>query len=159
MRFKKFTALALAVVTAASVAMTGCGSRIDEDAVVATLGDKEISLGLANFMAQYTAVSYDSYITMGYAKENMWSQDLSGNGKTMQDNVKDGILTQIQTNYLLEDHMKDYGVEITDESFLILILRHSSSWMITVRKQSDHGCQERIRSRNASTEPDSEEDA
>ena len=51
MRFKKFTALALAVVTAASVAMTGCGSRIDEDAVVATLGDKEISLGLANFMA------------------------------------------------------------------------------------------------------------
>ena len=29
MRFKKFTALALAVVTAASVAMTGCGSRID----------------------------------------------------------------------------------------------------------------------------------
>ena len=30
----------------------------------------------------------------------MWSQDLSGNGKTMQDNVKDGILTQIQTNYL-----------------------------------------------------------
>ena len=106
MRFKKFTALALAVVTAASVAMTGCGSRIDEDAVVATLGDKEISLGLANFMAQYTAVSYDSYITMGYAKENMWSQDLSGNGKTMQDNVKDGILTQIQTNYLLEDHMK-----------------------------------------------------
>ena len=89
MRFKKFTALALAVVTAASVAMTGCGSRIDEDAVVATLGDKEISLGLANFMAQYTAVSYDSYITMGYAKENMWSQDLSGNGKTMQDNVKD----------------------------------------------------------------------
>ena len=57
MRFKKFTALALAVVTAASVAMTGCGSRIDEDAVVATLGDKEISLGLANFMAQYTAVS------------------------------------------------------------------------------------------------------
>lgn len=115
MRFKKFTALALAVVTAASVAMTGCGSRIDADAVVATLGDKEISLGLANFMAQYTAVSYDSYITMGYAKENMWSQDLSGNGKTMQDNVKDGILTQIQTNYLLEDHMKDYGVEITDE--------------------------------------------
>jgi len=115
MRFKKFTALALAVVTAASVAMTGCGSRIDEDAVVATLGDKEISLGLANFMAQYTAVSYDSYITMGYAKENMWSQDLSGNGKTMQDNVKDGILTQIQTNYLLEDHMKDYGVEITDK--------------------------------------------
>lgn len=115
MRFKKFTALALAVVTAASVAMTGCGSRIDEDAVVATLGDKEISLGLANFMAQYTAVSYDSYITMGYAKENMWSQDLSGNGKTMQDNVKDGILTQIQTDYLLEDHMKDYGVEITDE--------------------------------------------
>lgn len=31
MRFKKFTALALAVVTAASVAMTGCGSRIDEE--------------------------------------------------------------------------------------------------------------------------------
>ena len=109
MRFKKFTALALAVVTAASVAMTGCGSRIDEDAVVATLGDKEISLGLANFMAQYTAVSYDSYITMGYAKENMWSQDLSGNGKTMQDNVKDGILTELKANNLSDDYTNAYG--------------------------------------------------
>ena len=36
MRFKKFTALALAVVTAASVAIKGCGSRIDEDSFVAT---------------------------------------------------------------------------------------------------------------------------
>ena len=45
----------------------------------------------------------------------MWSQDYSGDGKTMEDMVKDQVMESIETDYLLEDHMADYNVEITDE--------------------------------------------
>ena len=114
MKIKKLVSLSLAVVTAASVALTGCGSRIDADKIVATLDDKEISLGLANFMAQYKAITYDSFY-LSYAGEDMWSQDLSGSGSTMQDNVKDSVLEEIETDYLLDAHMADYGVEITQD--------------------------------------------
>lgn len=103
---------ALAAVTAASLALSGC-SRIDEDAVVATLNGEEISLGLANFMAQYTAASYSTY--MSYFGEDMWSQDLYGDGSTMQESVKTDVLDQIELAYLLEDHMEEYDVDITQE--------------------------------------------
>ncbi len=55
MKIQKLTALVLAGCLSASVLFTGCGKGIDQDAVAAKLGDQEISLGLANFMAQYQA--------------------------------------------------------------------------------------------------------
>ena len=107
MKIKRLTALLLTGVLAASFTLGGCGSKeVDPEAVVATLNGKEIKLGLANFMAQYQAVTYDAY---------MWSQDYSGDGKTMEDMVKDQVMESIETDYLLEDHMADYNVEITDE--------------------------------------------
>ena len=57
MNWKKGTSLVLAGVMASSVLVAGCGKSIDQDAVVATLGEKEISLGFANFMAQYQAIT------------------------------------------------------------------------------------------------------
>ncbi len=114
MNWKKRTALALAGLMSASVLFAGCGKGIDKDAVVATLGDKEISLGLANFMAQYQAVSYDNMF-LSYSGEQMWSNDLFGTGQTMTETVKADVLDAIETNYLLEQHMGDYKVEITDE--------------------------------------------
>ncbi|MGN0342360.1 MAG: peptidyl-prolyl cis-trans isomerase [Roseburia sp.] len=112
MKIKRVISAALAAVTAASLALSGC-SRIDEDAVVATLDGQEISLGLANFMAQYTAASYSAY--MAYFGEDMWSQDLYGDGGTMQESVKSDVLDQIELAYLLEAHMEEYDVEITQE--------------------------------------------
>lgn len=114
MNWKKRTALVLTGVMSASVLVAGCGKSIDKDAVVATLGDKEISLGLANFMAQYQAVSYDNMF-LSYSGEDMWSNDLFGTGQSMTETVKEDVLEAIETNYLLEQHMGDYNVEITDE--------------------------------------------
>ena len=45
----------------------------------------------------------------------MWSQDLSGSGSTLTDTVKDQVMETLETDYLLEDHMADYGVTVTDE--------------------------------------------
>lgn len=116
MKMKKLVTLTLAVVTAASVALTGCGKGIDEDAVVATLGDKEISLGLANFMAQRTALTYnDYYVTVAEGKvREMWQQDMTGTGVTLEDTVKNAILEQLHVSYLFEQYMEDYDVEITE---------------------------------------------
>lgn len=114
MKMKKILTLTLAAGMAASVAMTGCGNRINDNDVVATLDGEDIPLGLANFMAQYTAVSYDA-IYLSYMGEDMWTQDPNNAGTTMADSVRDSIVRQLQTNYLLEAHMEDYGVTITDE--------------------------------------------
>lgn len=114
MNWKKGMALVLAGAMSSSVLLAGCGKSIDKDAVVATLGDKEISLGLANFMAQYQAITYDSLFLSSYG-EQMWSQDVFGSGTTMTESVKDNVMEQLELDYLLEQHMEDYNVEITDE--------------------------------------------
>ena len=116
MKIKKITAVLLSFVLCTSFALAGCGSKtIDPNAVVATLNGKEIKLGLANFIAQYNAVTYDAYYSAYMGGANMWSQDYSGEGKTMEDTVKDQVMDTIETNYLLEEHMADYKVEITEE--------------------------------------------
>ena len=112
MRRKRIAALALAVSLTAGTALTGCGSALDSDAVVATVNGKEISLGLANCLAQYTAVTYDTYY-MQYFGADMWTRDTGGT--TMTDSVKDNTLEQLEEYYLLEEHMGDYGVELTAE--------------------------------------------
>ena len=113
MRLKKTAALALTGAIVAGLALTGCGSA-DPEATVATVNSMPISLGLANFAAQYTAVDYDTYY-MSYFGQDMWSSDPSGNGKTMTDSVKSNTLEKLEEYYLLEQHMADYGVVLTDE--------------------------------------------
>lgn len=115
MKAKKVTALALAAVMGTAV-LTGCGSKsVDADAIVARMDDDQVvRLGVANFMARYTQSSYDS-IYVSYFGEDYWSQDMSGEGKTMEADVKEQILDTLKTYYALEAHMEDYGVEITKE--------------------------------------------
>ena len=113
MKLKRISAVALAGVITAGMALTGCGS-LDPEATVATVNGIPISLGLANFAAQFTAVDYDTYY-MSYFGQDMWSSDPSGNGETMTDSVKNNILDTLEEYYLLEQHMADYGVVLTDE--------------------------------------------
>lgn len=113
MKMKKLTAFVLAGAMALSVALTGCGNAIDPNAVGATLNGEEISLGFMNFMAKYQQAMTDmQYVPM--FGPDMWTLEIS-EGKTMEDSTKDGVAESIETIYLLEDHMADYGVEITED--------------------------------------------
>lgn len=116
MKRKKITAILLAGACFASLALSGCGDKIDENATVATLGDQQISLGYANFVAHYTQMNYDSFFTSYYG-EGYWTNEeyADEDGKTMQDSVKESVMDDIEIGYLLEAHMADYGVEITDD--------------------------------------------
>lgn len=46
--------------------------------------------------------------------DNMWTQEVS-EGKTYEDNVKDSVMDALQQMYILEDHMAEYEVALTDE--------------------------------------------
>lgn len=113
MNVKKLTTCLAAAAVACSVALTGCGSTIDADAVGATLNGKDISLGFMNFVAKFQQASYDP-MYVGYFGADYWSQEVS-EGVTMEDSTKKSVADNIELLYLLEEHMADYGIEISEE--------------------------------------------
>lgn len=111
MKLKKLAALVLAGALCIS-AFTGCG--MDANKTVATLGEQNVSAGIANFFCKYQkAIMDDMYL--GYFGENMWSTDLYGTGSTMEEDVKDSVMTSLHELYTLKAHMADYNVELTEE--------------------------------------------
>lgn len=118
MKCKKMAAVLLAGAVLASAAMTGCGTdtNIDPDAAVATLGDKEVSLGYANFAARYQQATYDQMFVNYYGTEYWHSDQFKDEeGNDLEAATKKMIMDDIELNYLLEAHMADYGVEISEE--------------------------------------------
>ena len=108
---KRLFALALAGVLAAAT-LTGCGS-LKGDETVATVDDTKIDADLANFFARYTQATYETYYS-AYLGENMWNSDAS-DGETYEESVKSSVLKSLEDMILLEKHMEDYDVSITDE--------------------------------------------
>lgn len=113
MKLKKLSILVLSGVLVTGTLLTGCGS-INPDKTVATVNGTEISLGLANYMAQYTAVDYDTYY-MSYFGQDMWTKQSGDNAETMTDRVKANTLQSLEEYYLLEEHMDEYGVSLTED--------------------------------------------
>ena len=108
---KRLFTLALAGVLAAAT-LTGCGS-LKGDETVATVDDTKIDADLANFFARYTQATYETYYS-AYLGEDMWNSDAS-DGETYEESVKSSVLKSLEDMILLEKHMKDYDVSITDE--------------------------------------------
>ena len=95
--------------------MVGCGSKpLDGSQVVATVGEKEVTLGEANFLLRYQQVQteyyYESLLGTG-----IYEMDLYGTGSTYGDEFKADVMGQIQEYYVVEQKAADYGVALTDE--------------------------------------------
>ena len=98
---KSITVLAAAgVLTAMTV--TGCGSKLNSDETVATVGDEKITLGVANFYARFQQGQYETYYAsmMGTTGEDMWTQEVS-DGKTFESQTKKTLLENLENMYLL----------------------------------------------------------
>ena len=108
---KRFMVLALAGLMAVST-FTGCG-KIKDDEVVATVDGEDIPAGLANFYARMTQAQYETWYA-GYMGDNMWSGEAE-EGKSYEESVKDQIMEDLQNMYLLEDHMKDYDITVSEQ--------------------------------------------
>ncbi len=115
MKHKKVTAFLLAGSMAAALMLGGCGSKIDSDAIVATCGDQELTLGYLNFCLHYDQVTYDSFYVYYYGATDYWHSAMDDEGTTMEDSVKDTVLTVAEMNCLLAEHMDDYDVVVTEE--------------------------------------------
>lgn len=107
----------LAAGMCASMAMgllTGCSSSTDD--VVAKMGDTELTLGEANFMLRYSQARTQSYLGAMFGEgANVFQQDLTGSGQAYGETVKESVLTDLKNMTILEQHMSDYNVELTDE--------------------------------------------
>ncbi len=113
MKAKKTISLLLAAAVSA-MAIAGCGS-VNPTETVATVNGRAIEAGLVNFVAQNTAASYDTYMASYYGAD-MWDQEMgSTEGETLADEVRKEAVEEVEFQYLLEEHMGDYGVTITDE--------------------------------------------
>ncbi len=116
MKMRKYATAAAALLLVCTTGLTGCA--MNKDAKLATIFEGEsqetISLGYGNFVAKYSQALYDeTYIN--YFGEDMWSQDLYGEGNTFEEDVKSNVLEQIEESYLLKAHASEYDVTITDE--------------------------------------------
>ena len=115
---KKMVKTAGLTALSAVVLMTGCG-KINPNETLVTIntgdGTKDtITLGYGNFAARYQQAMYDQYL-LAYYGEDMWKQDMTGSGSTLEGDTKDGVLEDLEAQYLTKLHASDYGVEISEE--------------------------------------------
>ena len=115
-QFGKKAAVLTAAGVLAAMSVTGCSGSIDTDAVVATVGDEDITLGVANFYARMMQGQYETYYAgmMGTTAEEMWSQD-AGDGKTYEESMKDSILESLENMYIISQHAQDYEVTLSED--------------------------------------------
>ena len=112
--------VALVAVAALSIsALVGCQKQkpIDNKEIVMTVGDKQVELGLANFVVRYMQSAEEANIEMyqmyGYAMD--WDMEVDEDGTTYEESMKNSVLESIQQLYVLDAHSADYEVALTEE--------------------------------------------
>lgn len=111
---KKRIAMFVTAAAMAATAVTGCGSKINNDAVVATVGEDKVTMGVANFFARYQQAVYEAQLSMYTGGKNFWDQKVTDT-ETWEQNVKESVLDDLERMYVLEDHMSEYKVALTDD--------------------------------------------
>ncbi|MEE1015074.1 MAG: SurA N-terminal domain-containing protein [Lachnospiraceae bacterium] len=111
--YKALVAAGLCVCMA--LGMTGCGNdALDGSQIVAAVGEKEMTLGEANFLLRYQQVQTESYYE-SLVGEGFYDMDLYGDGTTYSQVFKEDVMDQMQEYYILEEKAADYGIVLTDE--------------------------------------------
>lgn len=95
--------------------LAGCGSKtLDGSQTVATVGEKTITLGEANFLLRYQQAETESYYEQMLG-EGFYNMDLMGTGEAYGETVKGDVMTQLQEYIILGEKAADYGVALTEE--------------------------------------------
>lgn len=102
----------LAVAMAGAVLFTGCGINKNATLVNIDKGKDTISMGYGNFYARFTQSMYDGMYS-GYIGDEMWSQKQGD--QTMEELVKENILTSMEEGYVLQKHAEEYDVKLSDK--------------------------------------------
>lgn len=100
---KKILAAGIAITLAAATLM-GCGSNAGKP--IATLDGQEVDYALVNFMVRYNQAQMQSMYGAMFG-ETMW--------ESYGDTTKTGVVDGVQQMLVLEKHMDEYSVSISDE--------------------------------------------
>lgn len=107
----------LLVLTAAfamtAVSLAGCGTKLDNNEIVAEVGGEQIPAGVANFYVRMQQAQYETYYS-SFMGEDMWSTEIS-EGTTYEDSMKETWLQNLENMYLMEAHAAEFEVELTEE--------------------------------------------
>ena len=141
MRAKKITAFILAAALCAT-SMSGCG--INKDAKAASMNGQTVTLGVANFYCRYEQATMEDAYKAYLQTSDIWSKDISGNGTTLEETVKDQAMETLHEMYTLQAHMKDYNVELTDADKKAVKEAAQKLWIPTPQKQSRRWEQRKI---------------
>lgn len=111
---KKVSVLVLAVVMILSFA--GCSqftkAKLDESAILTTVGDVKVTAGMVNFYARYNQSLLEGYYSQSSVE--LWTQEVE-RGVTYEDTMKDDILAELQDLYLVQMHAEEYEISVTDD--------------------------------------------
>lgn len=100
----------------AAASLSGCStSSVNNDEVLATVGDAEISYGVANFYARLMQARYEDFHASiaGSTPAEFWEQNILG--QVYEDSVKAEIIENLENMYLLRQHAEEYDVVLTEE--------------------------------------------
>lgn len=116
MRTGKRSAVTMTLAISATVLLTGCSGFMNKQAALVDInkGEATITLGYGNFVAKYNQAMYERAYG-SYFGEDMWTQDMYGNGNTFEEDIKSELLDQMEEEYLLKLHAEDYKVALTEE--------------------------------------------
>lgn len=95
----------------AVTSLMGCSS-FDGSETALTVNDTEVTADMANFYARYMQAQYETYYS-AYIGEDMWNTE-AGEGETYEEAVKSSVQETLETLILLEQHMDEYEVSLSD---------------------------------------------
>ena len=115
---KKRLLIIVAALSVAFSSLNGCSLiSTSPDEVVLKVNDSKLTADVANFYARYTQAQYETYFA--YMGNNMWNTK-ADKDKTYEESVKETIQNNLKRMLVLEQHMKDYNVSLSeDENHLI----------------------------------------
>ena len=106
------------IVSAALIAMlvltsfVGCGkkeaTKLDESAVLMTVGEEKVTVGLAHFYIRYQQSLMETVFGTDSTKWQVQLED----GTTREEAIRTAIVEQLQELYIIYGHAKDYDIKL-----------------------------------------------
>lgn len=111
-------AVALLIVTVMAMTLfVGCAKDKagveDPTEVVMVVGETEVTMNIANFFVRYNQSMMESMYTQ-YIGEDVWMTEVE-QGVTYEDSLKESLLQELQKLYIINNHLADYNVALSDE--------------------------------------------
>lgn len=115
MKFIKKTVALLIVAVMGMTFFTGCAKdkELDGTEVVMVVGETEVTMNIANFFVRYNQSMVEGMYNQ-YVGEDVWMTEIE-KGVTYEDNLKESLLQELQKLYVINHHLEDYDVALTDE--------------------------------------------